>query len=193
MGGGAQIAGTLSGIHQQPGSVPRASREAGGRLPHSAGEVSAAILAAIWVHEGPVFGQAVQQDRCDDSYNMSTMNSTVCPWCFSSILTVLKHPVCLARYGQDVSGMQPLFLPEDERVLLPAQFRALSHVSSRTRRTMGDDGKPYVQSAAWRNRNLIHVVTQYYTPDDPHRASEVCRHFTSVFWASRKTDRGSNF
>lgn len=110
-----------------------------------------------------------------------------------------------ARKG--VSGIEPLFFPEDEAALLPRELHAPSrdygsrstfhkerrgHNSATSFPGVGkaagygtngggggraDGGKHQRQQQQQQqlpyDRHSVHVVTQYYIPEDPHRAREV--------------------
>lgn len=52
--------------------------------------------------------------------------------------------------------MEPLFSPEDEKSLLPRELHTKYQAYHR----------PY-------GRHSVHMITQYYVPEDPHRAREV--------------------
>lgn len=103
--------------------------------------------------------------------------------------------------SQGVAGIEPLFFPEDEEALLPKELHMPlpsreygSHPTSHNERRGqngdapgnhntnigGDSGgraeetKHQRQQQLPYDRHSVHVVTQYYVPDDPRRAREVC-------------------
>ncbi|CAB1106838.1 unnamed protein product [Ectocarpus sp. CCAP 1310/34] len=57
---------------------------------------------------------------------------------------------------RDVAAMEPLFSPEDEKSLLPREL----HTNQQ------EHHRPY-------DRHSVHMITQYYVPEDPHRAREI--------------------
>ncbi|CBJ26241.1 putative methyltransferase [Ectocarpus siliculosus] len=57
---------------------------------------------------------------------------------------------------RDVAGMEPLFSPEDEKSLLPRELHTKHQ----------EHHRPY-------DRHSVHMITQYYVPEDPHRAREI--------------------
>ncbi|CAM9959572.1 unnamed protein product [Ectocarpus sp. 12 AP-2014] len=57
---------------------------------------------------------------------------------------------------RDVAGMEPIFSPEDEKTFLPRELHTKHQ----------EHHRPY-------DRHSVHMITQYYVPDDPRRAREI--------------------
>ncbi|CAM9740156.1 unnamed protein product, partial [Scytosiphon promiscuus] len=64
----------------------------------------------------------------------------------------------------DMAGMEPIYSPREEMTLLPRELRASSSYYHQTKR---------LEHNLTYDDHSVHVVTQYYVPEDPRRAREI--------------------